>query len=138
MQKGEVEDAIDRVNDLNPEILEHDSKLFFHLQQQRLIELIRQKEVDKALLFAQEYLAPLGEENPGESRPPARGRASRDGRPHRLVRKTTRSNPSPLSISASLSHASFHDKRAGDSQGFWRSLSAPWPSLLSRTPRFPP
>ncbi|QDZ25534.1 hypothetical protein HOP50_17g80760 [Chloropicon primus] len=65
VQKGEVEDAIDRVNDLNPEILEHDSKLFFHLQQQRLIELIRRKEVDKALLFAQEYLAPLGEENPG-------------------------------------------------------------------------
>ena len=81
VQKGEVEDAIDRVNDLNPEILEHDSKLFFHLQQQRLIELIRQKEVDKALLFAQEYLAPLGEENPGESRPPVQGRVSRRSPP---------------------------------------------------------
>ena len=65
VQKGEVEEAIDRVNDLNPEILEHDSKLFFHLQQQRLIELIRQQDLEKALLFAQEYLAPLGEENPG-------------------------------------------------------------------------
>ncbi|WZN66884.1 glucose-induced degradation 8-like protein [Chloropicon roscoffensis] len=64
VQRGEVTEAMDRVNDLNPEILEHDSRLFFHLQQQRLIELIRQKEVDKALLFAQEYLAPLGEENP--------------------------------------------------------------------------
>ena len=68
VQRGEVTEAMDRVNDLNPEILEHDSRLFFHLQQQRLIELIRQKEVDKALLFAQEYLAPLGEENPGETR----------------------------------------------------------------------
>ncbi len=56
VQGGSVEEAIDRVNDLNPEILEHDSKLFFHLQQQRLIELIRHKEVDKALLFAQEYV----------------------------------------------------------------------------------
>jgi hypothetical protein len=64
VQGGSVEEAIDRVNDLNPEILEHDSKLFFHLQQQRLIELIRTKEIDKALLFAQEYLAPLGEESP--------------------------------------------------------------------------
>ena len=53
VQGGSVEEAIDRVNDLNPEILEHDSKLFFHLQQQRLIELIRMKEIDKALLFAQ-------------------------------------------------------------------------------------
>lgn len=64
VQQGQVEEAIDRVNDLNPEILEHDSKLFFHLQQQRLIELIRSKEIDQALLFAQEYLAPLGEESP--------------------------------------------------------------------------
>ncbi|KAG8385576.1 hypothetical protein BUALT_Bualt03G0059500 [Buddleja alternifolia] len=37
--------------------------LFFHLQQQRLIELIRHGRVEEALEFAQEELAPRGEEN---------------------------------------------------------------------------
>lgn len=79
VQTGEVEAAIDRVNDLNPEvkptkkfcfcdlfvqILEEHSELFFHMQQQRLIELIRQGKTEEALEFAQEYLAPHGEENP--------------------------------------------------------------------------
>lgn len=45
------------------QILEHNPKLFFHLQQQRLVELIRAGDSDCALMFAQEYLAPLGEEN---------------------------------------------------------------------------
>ncbi|CAJ0644524.1 16228_t:CDS:2 [Entrophospora sp. SA101] len=39
-------------------------KLYFHLQQQRLIEYIRQGRVSEALEFAQDELAPLGEENP--------------------------------------------------------------------------
>ncbi|KAE7995612.1 hypothetical protein FH972_000388 [Carpinus fangiana] len=56
VQCGNVEDAIEKVNDLNPE-------LFFHLQQQRLIELIRNGKVEEALEFAQEELAPRGEEN---------------------------------------------------------------------------
>lgn len=38
-------------------------QLFFHLQQQRLIELIRNGKVEEALEFAQEELAPRGEEN---------------------------------------------------------------------------
>ena len=37
--------------------------LVFHLQQQRLIELIRAGQIEEALQFAQEYLAPQGEEN---------------------------------------------------------------------------
>jgi hypothetical protein len=37
--------------------------LFFHLQQQRLIEYIREGRVTDALEFAQEELAPRGEEN---------------------------------------------------------------------------
>eukprot|EP00249_Psilotum_nudum_P021300 c28059_g1_i1 orf=477-1160(-) len=60
---GNVEDAIEKVNDLNPEILDTNPQLFFHLQQQRLIELIRNGKVDAALEFAQEELAPRGEEN---------------------------------------------------------------------------
>ncbi|KAF3602834.1 hypothetical protein F2Q69_00036838 [Brassica cretica] len=63
VQNGNVEDAIEKVNDLNPEILDTNPELFFHLQQQRLIELIRQGKTEEALEFAQEELAPRGEEN---------------------------------------------------------------------------
>jgi len=63
VQCGQVEDAIDKVNDLNPEILDTNPQLYFHLQQQRLIELIRGGRIDEALEFAQEELAPQGEEN---------------------------------------------------------------------------
>ncbi|KAB1199874.1 hypothetical protein CJ030_MR0G011033 [Morella rubra] len=63
VQCGNVEDAIEKVNDLNPEILDTNPQLFFHLQQQRLIELIRDGKVEEALEFAQEELAPRGEEN---------------------------------------------------------------------------
>ncbi|MBA0695379.1 hypothetical protein Goari_002007, partial [Gossypium aridum] len=63
VQCGNVEDAIEKVNDLNPEILDTNPQLFFHLQQQRLIELIRNGKIEEALEFAQEELAPRGEEN---------------------------------------------------------------------------
>ncbi|XP_047972545.1 protein GID8 homolog isoform X2 [Salvia hispanica] len=63
VQSGNVEDAIEKVNDLNPEILDTNPLLFFHLQQQRLIELIRNGKIKEALEFAQEELAPRGEEN---------------------------------------------------------------------------
>ena len=45
------------------QILDTNPQLFFHLQQQRLIELIRAGKVEEALEFAQEELAPRGEEN---------------------------------------------------------------------------
>lgn len=64
IQRGDIVEAIERVNDLNPEILDHNPSLYFHLQQQRLIELIRAKKVDEALTFAQQELAPRGEEHP--------------------------------------------------------------------------
>jgi hypothetical protein len=46
------------------QILDTNPALYFHLQQQRLIELIRQGRVDDALVFAQQELAPRGEEHP--------------------------------------------------------------------------
>ncbi|PKU66943.1 hypothetical protein MA16_Dca017263 [Dendrobium catenatum] len=46
-------------------ILDTNPQLYFHLQQQRLIELIRYGKVEEALEFAQEELAPRGEENRG-------------------------------------------------------------------------
>eukprot|EP01112_Ceratiomyxa_fruticulosa_P012462 TRINITY_DN3451_c0_g1_i1.p1 TRINITY_DN3451_c0_g1~~TRINITY_DN3451_c0_g1_i1.p1 ORF type:complete len:225 (+),score=51.30 TRINITY_DN3451_c0_g1_i1:95-769(+) len=63
IQKGEVDEAIDRVNDLDPNLLDMNPTLFFHLQQQRLIELIRKGQVLEALKFAQEELAPYGDGN---------------------------------------------------------------------------
>ena len=45
------------------QILDMNPQLFFHLQQQRLIELIRNRKLEEALEFAQEELAPRGEEN---------------------------------------------------------------------------
>lgn len=48
---------------LGKRILDTNPQLFFHLQQQRLIELIRAGKVEEALEFAQEELAPRGEEN---------------------------------------------------------------------------
>jgi glucose-induced degradation protein 8 len=45
------------------QILEENSTLFFHLQQQQLIELIRGGQIEEALTFAQEFLAYKGESN---------------------------------------------------------------------------
>jgi hypothetical protein len=99
VQSGSIDSAIEKVNDMNPEvsselfwsrmsrlhgrrmgqhgaftpppslrptlqILESQEELFFHLQQQRLIELIRGGDIQAALDFAEEYLAPQAEENP--------------------------------------------------------------------------
>jgi len=64
IHNGDVQKAIERVNDLNPEILENNTGLLFHLQQQRLIEMIRQGQVKEALEFVQDELPPLCEDNP--------------------------------------------------------------------------
>jgi len=45
------------------QILDTNPQLYFHLQQQKLIELIRAGKISEALEFAQEELAPRGEEN---------------------------------------------------------------------------
>lgn len=45
------------------QILDTNPEVFFHLQQQRFIELVRGGHVEEALEFAQEELAPRGEEN---------------------------------------------------------------------------
>lgn len=43
--------------------MDKNPKLYFKLQLQRLIELIRQGKIDEALIFAQEELAPISEKN---------------------------------------------------------------------------
>lgn len=63
VQQGDIQAAIERVNDLNPLILEENSQLYFHLQQQKLIELIRAGDTLAALEFAEKEFAPRGEEH---------------------------------------------------------------------------
>lgn len=46
------------------QILDTNPGLYFHLQQQKLIEYIRLGRIAEALQFAQEELAPRGEESP--------------------------------------------------------------------------
>ncbi|GAA6039604.1 hypothetical protein JCM8097_002207 [Rhodosporidiobolus ruineniae] len=62
--RGDVEDALEQVVDLDLEILDLDPSLHFHLLQQQLIELIRSGQIPTALAFAQNELAPLAEEHP--------------------------------------------------------------------------
>ena len=59
--QGQIQEAIALVNDFHPEQLDNDRYLYFHLQQQQLIELIRGKQVEEALEFAQIHLAERGE-----------------------------------------------------------------------------
>lgn len=61
---GRIMEAIAIVNSLYPELLDNDRYLFFRLQQQHLIELIKRKELEPALEFAQNKLAERVEENP--------------------------------------------------------------------------
>ncbi|KAB5594379.1 Mitogen-activated protein kinase kinase kinase [Ceratobasidium theobromae] len=64
VQRGDIQEAIQQVNEFNPEILDANPSLYFHLQQQRLIEYIRAGRTTEALQFAQSELAPRGFENP--------------------------------------------------------------------------
>ncbi|XP_022097849.1 glucose-induced degradation protein 8 homolog [Acanthaster planci] len=63
IQEGRIEEAIALVNDIHPELLDNDRYLYFHLQQQYLIELIRNGQLESALEYAQTHLAERGEEN---------------------------------------------------------------------------
>ncbi|KAG6554216.1 hypothetical protein Mapa_004132 [Marchantia paleacea] len=56
--RGDVEEGIMKANELNPDILDSNPQLSFDLQQQHVIELIRESRVMEALECAQENLAP--------------------------------------------------------------------------------
>lgn len=64
VESGSIQDAVVLVNDVDPEILDTNPKLFFHLQQQQLLEYIRQGDIEKVLDYAQKELSARGEENP--------------------------------------------------------------------------
>lgn len=63
LEAGDIEKAINNINSLHPELIDSDRQLAFHLRQQQLIELIREKRLEDALLFAQNHLCEYGENN---------------------------------------------------------------------------
>ena len=60
---GDIDRSIMLINEYNPGILDKNQPLFFALLQQKLVEMIRNERLEEALLFAQEEVAPLAEEN---------------------------------------------------------------------------
>ncbi|XP_076034163.1 GID complex subunit 8 homolog protein Houki [Oratosquilla oratoria] len=64
IQCGCIQEAIRMVTALHPEILDDNSQLYFHLQQQMLIELIREGRVEEAVVYAQDHLAERGTRDP--------------------------------------------------------------------------
>jgi len=63
--EGNIPQVIQKLNKINPEILQRHPKLYFLLQQQRLIELIRKSpdNIAESLDFARKELAPRAAEN---------------------------------------------------------------------------
>lgn len=62
--RGDIDQAIALTNDLDAEILDTHPALFFTLQRQKLIELIKSGDVIGAIAFATDELAKRGEEHP--------------------------------------------------------------------------
>ncbi|RWS08921.1 C20orf11-like protein [Dinothrombium tinctorium] len=57
IEEGRVYDAISLINRHYAELLDQNRHLYFKLQQQQLIELIREQKVEEALKFSQEQLS---------------------------------------------------------------------------------
>ena len=54
IKAGKLAEAIDRLNELESEILDKNETLCFQLKSQQLIELIRSGDLQNALIFAQQ------------------------------------------------------------------------------------
>ena len=63
IESGNIQTAVETVNDLDSVILDTNPDLFFHLQLQQLLEYIRQGDIEQALTYAQSELSARGEEN---------------------------------------------------------------------------
>lgn len=64
VEAGSIQDAVELVNEVDPEILDTNSKLYFHLQQQQLLELIKTGDMERVLEYASTELSARGEESP--------------------------------------------------------------------------
>ena len=58
---GNIKEAEKVINSAYPELLDDDHLLHFYLQIQHLIELIRRKQIEKAVVFAQEDIVEKGD-----------------------------------------------------------------------------
>ena len=59
IQDDMLDEATDKINDLCPQILELRSDLHFQLLKHKLINLIKEDQIEKAISFAQHRIAPL-------------------------------------------------------------------------------
>ena len=57
LENGQVESAIKKLNQINPEILDSDRELYFEMKRQQLVELIKQNKLEEAIVFAQNNLS---------------------------------------------------------------------------------
>jgi hypothetical protein len=61
--KGDIDESINEINDINSEILEGNPSIYFELQKQKLIEIIKKNDIENALTFAQNKLFPIAQNN---------------------------------------------------------------------------
>lgn len=64
VEAGDISGAMKRADELIPGLLAGNEDLSFHIHRQQLVELIRADDVEQALQFAQEVLAPKVESSP--------------------------------------------------------------------------
>lgn len=56
---GQIDEAINQINNINSEILEKNPSIHFELEKQKLIEIIKSNKVEEAIAFAQNTLFPI-------------------------------------------------------------------------------
>jgi hypothetical protein len=61
--RGEIDESINEINEINSDILEGNPSIYFELQKQKLIEIIKKNEIENALTFAQNKLFPIAQNN---------------------------------------------------------------------------
>lgn len=61
VEAGCIQKAVELVNEVDPEILDTNSKLYFHLQQQELLELMKTGDMERALEYATKELSAKGD-----------------------------------------------------------------------------
>ena len=57
IERGQIESAIKKLNEINQEILDSDRELYFEMKRQQLVELIKQNKLEEAIVFAQNNLS---------------------------------------------------------------------------------
>ncbi|XP_054155057.1 glucose-induced degradation protein 8 homolog [Oppia nitens] len=61
IEDGKIKEAMNKINEYYPELIDNNRHLYFKLQQQQLIELIRDHLLEEALQFSQQQLSVDGD-----------------------------------------------------------------------------